>query len=118
MLTSLGHCLDTPSNYGSGREPCTDKVFPLRLEVLSGFVFNAIHRGTLPLASVGRPNPPPGRSLRLASYLYKLDNKLDYVNKEKVTSPHQKEGKPTLSEPGDPSVGSLRLARITTIGLQ
>jgi hypothetical protein len=35
--------------YGQG--------FFLGLGVLSGFVFNAVHRGTLPLASVGRPNP-------------------------------------------------------------
>jgi hypothetical protein len=57
LPTSLDHCLDTLSNYGPGREPCTDKVFSPRLGVLSGFVFNTVHRGTLPLASVGSPNP-------------------------------------------------------------
>ena len=45
--------IGTLSNYGSGREPCTAKAFPPRLGVLSGFVFNAVHRGTLPLASPG-----------------------------------------------------------------
>jgi hypothetical protein len=54
--TSIDHCLDTLSNYGSGRESCTAKVFSPRLGVLSGFVFNAVHRGTLPLANVGRLN--------------------------------------------------------------
>jgi hypothetical protein len=33
------------------------KVFSPGPGVLSGFVFNAVHRGTLPLASVGSPNP-------------------------------------------------------------
>ena len=37
--TTLDHCLDTLSNYGSGREYCTDKFFSPRLGVLSGFVF-------------------------------------------------------------------------------
>jgi hypothetical protein len=36
--TSLDHCLDTLPSYGSGRESCTDKAFPPRLGVLSGFV--------------------------------------------------------------------------------
>ena len=57
LPTSLDHhqCLDTLSNYGPGRESCMDKVFSPRLGVLSGFVFfNAVHRGTLPLASPGK----------------------------------------------------------------
>jgi hypothetical protein len=37
--TTLDRCLDTLSNYGSGRETCTAKVFSPRLGVLSGFVF-------------------------------------------------------------------------------
>ena len=57
LPTSLVHCLDTLSNYGSGRESCTDKVFSPRLGVFPGSFFNAVHRGTLPLANVGRPNP-------------------------------------------------------------
>jgi hypothetical protein len=51
----IGHCLDTLSNYGPGREPCTDRVFSPGPSpgVLSGFVFYVVHRGTIPLASPG-----------------------------------------------------------------
>ena len=44
--------------YGQG-------FFP-GLGVLSGFVFNAVHRGTLPLASVGMPIPFP----KVGTYYY------------------------------------------------
>ena len=54
---TLASCLDTLSNYGPGGEPCTAKAFSPRPGVLSGFVFNAVHRGTLPLANVGKPLP-------------------------------------------------------------
>ena len=39
LPTTSGHCLDTLSNYCSGREPCTDKVFFPGPGVLSGFLF-------------------------------------------------------------------------------
>jgi hypothetical protein len=65
LPTGLDHCLDTLSNYadGSGREPCTDKVFPVsRARSFPGLFFNTVHQGTLPLASPGILND----SLRLA----------------------------------------------------
>jgi hypothetical protein len=40
-LTNLGHCIDTLSDYGPEREPCTDRAFSPRHGVLSGFVFSA-----------------------------------------------------------------------------
>ena len=38
-LTSVDHCIDALSDYGSEREPCTDRAFSPRHGVLSGFVF-------------------------------------------------------------------------------
>ena len=46
-------CSKLSWDYGPGRESCTDKTFCPRHGVLSGFVFNAVHRGILPLASQG-----------------------------------------------------------------
>ena len=51
-LTSLNR-IHTLSDYGPGRESCTDKTFCPRHGVLSGFVFNAVHRGILPLSIQG-----------------------------------------------------------------
>ena len=53
LPTSLDHCLDTLSNYSSGREPCTDKVFSPRLGVLSGFVFQRRSPGDTTLSEPG-----------------------------------------------------------------
>jgi hypothetical protein len=41
-FTSLGHCLDTLSDYGPGWEPCTDRAFSPCHGVLSGFVFQRL----------------------------------------------------------------------------
>ena len=54
LPTSLGNCLDTLSNYGSGREPCTAKVFSQRLGVLSGFVFQRRSLGDTTLSERGQ----------------------------------------------------------------
>ena len=59
LLTSLGHCLDTLSNYGSGREPCADKVFSPSLGVLSGFVFQCSSPGDTTLSERGQTNSVP-----------------------------------------------------------
>ena len=56
LPTSLGCCLDTLSNYGQGREPCTDKVFSPRPGVLSGFVFQHHSPGDTTLSERGQPN--------------------------------------------------------------
>ena len=37
-FTLPDHCIDTLSDYGPGRESCTDKTFCPRHGVLSGFV--------------------------------------------------------------------------------
>jgi hypothetical protein len=59
LPTSLGHCLDTLSNYGSGREPCTDKAFSPRLGVLSGFVFQRRSPGDTTLSERGQTKSVP-----------------------------------------------------------
>jgi hypothetical protein len=51
---TLAHCLDTLSNYGSDREPCTAKAFSLRLGVLSGFVFQRRSPGDTTLSERGQ----------------------------------------------------------------
>jgi hypothetical protein len=71
LLTRLDNCLVTLSNYGPGREPCTDKFF-----------------------SPASRGPSQVRFQRCL------------------------QGDNTLIEHRDPNVVSLRLARITTIGLQ
>jgi hypothetical protein len=52
--TTLAHCLNTLSNYGSGREPCTAKAFSPRLGVLSGFVFQRHSPGDTTLSEHGQ----------------------------------------------------------------
>ena len=59
IFTSLDHCIDTLSDYGPGRESCTDKTFCPRHGVLSGFVFNAVHRGDTTLIDSRQPNTSP-----------------------------------------------------------
>ena len=59
LPTSLGHCLDTLSNYGSGREPCTDKAFFPGPEVLSGFVFERRSPGDTTLSERGQSDSVP-----------------------------------------------------------
>jgi hypothetical protein len=56
LPTSLDHCLDTLSNYSSGREPCmcTDKFFSPRLGVLSWFVFQHRSPGDTTLSERGQ----------------------------------------------------------------
>ena len=54
LPTSLDHCLDTLSNYGWGRKPCTDKVFSPGPGVLSGFVFQRRSLGDTTLSERGQ----------------------------------------------------------------
>ena len=51
---TLARCIDTLSNYGSGREPCTAKAFSPRLGVLSGFVFQRRSPGDTTLSERGQ----------------------------------------------------------------
>jgi hypothetical protein len=67
LPTSLGHCLDTLSNYGPGREPCSDKVFSPGPGVLSGFVFLRSSPGDTTLSE---PRDSSVVSLRLARTTY------------------------------------------------
>ena len=55
----LDHCLDTLSDYGSGREPCTAKVFSPRLGVLSGFVFQRRSPGDTTPSERGQSDSVP-----------------------------------------------------------
>jgi hypothetical protein len=54
LPTNLGHCLDALSNCGSGREPCTAKVFSPCLGVLSRFVFQHHSPGDTTLSERGQ----------------------------------------------------------------
>ena len=76
LYNSLDHCLRYAVQllYGSGREPCTDKVFSPGLGVLSGFVFQHHSPGDTTLSELGDSYVV---SLRLALYHYKLVYKLD-----------------------------------------
>ena len=64
--TTLARCIDTLSNYGSGREPCTAKALSPRLGVLSGFVFQRRSPGDTTLSESRQPRCQG--SLRLARH--------------------------------------------------
>jgi hypothetical protein len=53
-LTSVDHCIDTLSDYGPEREPCTDRAFSPRHGVLSGFVFKRRSPGDTTLSERGQ----------------------------------------------------------------
>ena len=56
MGISKDHCLDTLSDYGPGRESCTDRAFSPRPGVLSGFVFQRRSPGDTTLSERGHPD--------------------------------------------------------------
>ena len=66
-VTSLGHCLDTMSNYGPGREPCTDKIFSPGLGVLSWFVFQRRSPGDTTLSEPGDSCVVSSRLVRITT---------------------------------------------------